>query len=61
MLRPPFYRILFSRQVQPAYICLPSKKVMGDECRVKTNDGWLGRAQAPWFQAPDASRRLTLP
>ena len=25
MLRPPFDRILFSRQVQPAYICLPSK------------------------------------
>lgn len=25
MLRPPWKRILFSRQVQPAYICLPSK------------------------------------
>lgn len=29
MLRPPFERILFSSQVQPAYICLPSKEWSG--------------------------------
>src|SRR3989442_12838417 len=31
MLRPRFEPILFSRQVQPAYICLPSRNGQGGE------------------------------
>src|SRR5262245_52096374 len=30
MLRPPFARTLFSRQAQPAYICLPSVNWLPD-------------------------------
>src|ERR1051325_3569400 len=51
MLRPPAYRILFSGQVQPAYICLPSTS--GQDGRSCTCDLLVPN--------PDTSGLLTIP